>query len=225
MARPLRTRRVRVGYGRSRSTDLVCEAMPSRLRTLRLLALAGLLAAGLATAAACGSSSSEGLGQDAESSSTREAAAEPLASAAPPGETTAPPAPPSGETGGATSLFDQLPGVVRETQPSIVTVLVTTPFGPSSGSGVIWSKNGLIVTNSHVVAGADTIEVVLASGERVPGTFVADDPRTDLAIVRIKRKGLPKARFSDGPPQVGQLAIAMGSSRSRWAARSASRTQ
>lgn len=113
--------------------------------------------------------------------------------------------------GGIAALFDELPDVVRETQPSIVTVLVSTPFGDASGSGVIWNKRGLIVTNNHVVEDAVAVEVALASGERVGASVLATDPRTDLAVVRIDRKNLPVASFSRSLPEVGQLAIAMGS--------------
>jgi S1-C subfamily serine protease len=113
--------------------------------------------------------------------------------------------------GGIGSLFDDLPGVVRETQPSIVTVLASTAFGQASGSGVIWTKKGLIVTNNHVIENSERIEIVLASGERVAATVVAVDPRTDLAVVRIDKKNLPVAQFTDTLPEVGQLAVAMGS--------------
>jgi S1-C subfamily serine protease len=151
----------------------------------------GVVLLGLATAAGCGSS------RQAEPSG-EPPAAEPVA--AEPSVPQAPPAGPQGAAGSAepapvAGLFDQLPGVVRDTQPTIVTVLVATPVGPTSGSGVVWSRNGLIVTNHHVVE----------------GSFVASDPRTDLAVVRIKRRGLPKAHFSERLPEVGQLAIAIGS--------------
>ena len=113
--------------------------------------------------------------------------------------------------GGIASLFDDLPGVVRETQPSIVTVLASTAFGQASGSGVIWTKKGLIVTNNHVIENSERIEIVLASGERLDATVVAVDPRTDLAVVRIDKRNLPVAQFTDTLPEVGQLAVAMGS--------------
>ena len=113
--------------------------------------------------------------------------------------------------GGIASLFDDLPRVVRETQPSIVTVLASTAFGQASGSGVIWTKKGLIVTNNHVIENSKRIKIVLASGERLDATVVAVDPRTDLAVVRIDKRNLPVAQFTDTLPEVGQLAVAMGS--------------
>jgi len=92
-----------------------------------------------------------------------------------------------------------------------VTVLASTAFGQASGSGVIWTKKGLIVTNNHVIENSERIEIVLASGERLDATVVAVDPRTDLAVVRIDKRNLPVAQFTDTLPEVGQLAVAMGS--------------
>ncbi len=92
-----------------------------------------------------------------------------------------------------------------------MTVLASTAFGQASGSGVIWTKKGLIVTNNHVIENSERIEIVLASGERLDATVVAVDPRTDLAVVRIDKRNLPVAQFTDTLPEVGQLAVAMGS--------------
>lgn len=174
-----------------------------RRRSIQSRAALVLVAAGVATAAGCGSSG------DTDSGAGEPTATDAAALAGDSADRETSPAP--AETVGVAGLFDQLPNVVRETQPSIVTVLVTGPLGPSSGSGVIWSRGGLIITNHHVVDNASGIEVALASGERVEGALVASDPRTDIAIVRVKRKGLPKAQFTNALPEVGQLAIAMGS--------------
>jgi len=167
--------------------------------------LLGVVLVGIATAAGCGSNQNGDTGAEPIVASPVASARSELA----PADASAEPA--AGESTGLAGLFDELPSVVRETQPSIVTVLVTSPVGPTSGSGVIWSKNGLIVTNNHVVEGSSSIEIVLASGERVAGSLVASDPRTDIAVVRIKRKNLPSAKFTDALPEVGQLAVAMGS--------------
>ncbi|MGI9657655.1 MAG: S1C family serine protease, partial [Gaiellaceae bacterium] len=174
-------------------------------RGIRFRLLMGVLFLGVMAAAGCGSNQDGGAGTEPVlSSPAASGSAEIVAS-----DTNAPPAPSEGA--GVAGLFDQLPSVVRETQPSIVTVLVTSALGPTSGSGVIWSRNGLIVTNSHVVEGSSSIEIVLANGERLSGSLVASDPRTDIAVVRIKRKNLPIAQFTDALPEVGQLAVAMGS--------------
>ncbi len=140
----------------------------------------------------------------------------PAPPAAAPAETTAiaePPPPPPAEVepAGATSVFGRIPELVRAAQPTIVTVLVKSQFGSGGGSGVIWGADGYIVTNNHVIQAADSIEVALATGERLEATVVAADIRTDLAVLRIQRAGLPTAVFAGTLPEVGELAIAMGS--------------
>ena len=103
-----------------------------------------------------------------------------------------------------------IPALVDRVQPSIVAILVQTPNGSAEGSGVVWNRDGVVVTNAHVVAGADQVEVVLASGRRLDGRVRARDERTDLAVVDVDRK-LPSARFRATLPQVGELAVAIGS--------------
>jgi len=106
--------------------------------------------------------------------------------------------------------FDEIPRLVREVEPSVVAVLARGAQAEGQGSGVIVRRDGLIVTNAHVVDGAQSLEVGLASGDRVPARLVAADPRVDLALLRIDRGDLPAARFVDDLPAVGELAIAVG---------------
>jgi S1-C subfamily serine protease len=75
---------------------------------------------------------------------------------------------------------------------------------------VVWDDEGAIVTNNHVVEGSTDVEVVLATGESVPGKVEATDPLSDLAIVRIDRPNLRRAEFAEALPEVGELAVAMG---------------
>jgi serine protease DegQ len=109
-------------------------------------------------------------------------------------------------TGAASDGFAAIPGVVDDVEPSVVSVATDV----AEGSGVIWSDDGVIVTNAHVVQGATEVSVVLASGARLPATIEARDQRFDLAVLRVERDGLPAARFQQVLPDVGELAIAMG---------------
>jgi len=81
-----------------------------------------------------------------------------------------------------------------------------------TGSGVIYSKDGLIVTNNHVVAGAQEIVVSLPSGKTYPGRVLGEDEATDLAVVKIDaQEPLTVAEFGDSDDiLVGEPAIAIG---------------
>ena len=82
----------------------------------------------------------------------------------------------------------------------------------SGGSGVIVDKEGYILTNNHVVEGADKVKVRLNDGREFIATIKGQDPRTDLAVLHIKAKDLPVARLGDSDKlEVGEWAIAIGS--------------
>ncbi len=65
-------------------------------------------------------------------------------------------------------------------------------FNPNLGSGVIVSSEGLILTNEHVIEGADVIEVAFADGRKTTATLIGSDPETDLAVLRVQIPNLPK---------------------------------
>jgi serine protease Do len=79
------------------------------------------------------------------------------------------------------------------------------------GSGVVWSPNGTIISNAHVVEGSDAVEVELWDGRRFRGKIVQRDRRRDLAAVRIEASGLPAVTAGDSNAlRVGELVIAVG---------------
>ena len=102
--------------------------------------------------------------------------------------------------------------VAERISPAIVTLEVTSVDGESVGSGVIYSADGWIVTNRHVVEGATAITVYLKDGRDFPGEIYGIDTLTDLAIVKVEATGLTAATLGRSSAiQVGQTAIAIGS--------------
>ena len=81
----------------------------------------------------------------------------------------------------------------------------------SLGSGVIVSDKGLILTNNHVVASADEIEVALADGRKLSAKVVGTDPDTDLAVLQVDAKDLPAITFAASDKlNVGDIVLAIG---------------
>jgi serine protease DegQ len=103
--------------------------------------------------------------------------------------------------------FGPIVAIVKQIQSSVVTVLTDQGLG----SGIIYSTDGYIVTNNHVVETGNSYTVAFASGEQVPATLVGTDPATDVAVLKVDKTGLPAATFEKNLPQVGQLAVALGS--------------
>ncbi len=101
----------------------------------------------------------------------------------------------------------------RRVAPSVVLVGSAAADGRVQwGSGLIFDRQGDIVTNDHVIAGGGSITVVLADGQRLQATLVAGDAATDLAVVRVQAgRPLPAARFApDSSVEPGETVVAIG---------------
>ena len=83
--------------------------------------------------------------------------------------------------------------------------------GEGAGTGFVIAPDGVIVTNNHVVAGAQSIEVVFADDRKMPARVLGKDPATDLAVVKVDASDLPVASLGDsGALKVGDDVIAIG---------------
>ncbi|HET9014622.1 MAG TPA: trypsin-like peptidase domain-containing protein [Thermomicrobiaceae bacterium] len=131
----------------------------------------------------------------------------------------APAATPS--TGSAASFQAAVEAAVQRVRPAVVQITndqtqasqfgqpYTVPAGV--GSGVIYDSQGHILTNDHVIAGAQKLLVSLPDGRSFPATVVGTDPQTDLAVIQIHGSNLPVASLGNsGQLQVGQFVIAIG---------------
>ena len=87
--------------------------------------------------------------------------------------------------------------VYRQVNPAVVSVMVQCGNMMSMGTGVLFTTDGYLLTNYHVVAGGENCGVVLESGETYQANYVAGDIKSDLAILKIDGKDLPAASFGD----------------------------
>ncbi len=104
--------------------------------------------------------------------------------------------------------------IAKKVTPSVVGILSSTSsqYGSdSSGSGIIMDAKGYIITNNHVVEGAQTITVVLDSGESYQAELVGRDSQSDIAVVKVDAQGLEAAEFGNSDAlEAGDLAVAIG---------------
>ena len=131
---------------------------------------------------------------------------------------------PSGTaTSTAASSADGLVGVINAITPSVVEItteqMVTTSYGfwggqqvvSGAGSGVIFTADGYIITNAHVVEGAQQITVKLNDGTTYNATLVGSDSQSDIAVIKIDATGLTPAVLGDSDTiAIGETAIAVG---------------
>jgi len=111
-----------------------------------------------------------------------------------------------------TSLQAQQEAAIAKVEPAVVELQVTTAQGEQIGSGVIIDAQGDIVTNNHVVSGAQSITVVLSNGSTEQGQLIGTSASNDLAVVRIAPyTHMVVAQFGDSSKLVvGQDVIAVG---------------
>ena len=103
--------------------------------------------------------------------------------------------------------------IYKKVNPSVVSVISTTAEGTGSGSGVIMSKDGYIITNNHVVDGAQSVSVQLSDGTSLDAEIIGTDEQTDLAVIKVTpTSDLTAAEFGDSDElEPGEYAYAIGS--------------
>ncbi|MEQ4610973.1 trypsin-like peptidase domain-containing protein [Streptomyces cavourensis] len=104
-------------------------------------------------------------------------------------------------------------GVAEAVSPAIVEIGATSSAGKSTGSGVVITEDGEIVTNNHVISGAQQIEVTLSTGKTYTADVVGTDPDKDLALIKLRgASGLKTATLGDSSQvKVGDQVVAIGS--------------
>jgi len=105
-----------------------------------------------------------------------------------------------------------VPGVVKEVEPSVVTI--RTEIG--LGSGVIYHSDGSVVTDAHVIENEQkqpfkNVQVQFADGSQAQGTVLGVDDVTDVGVIKVDRTGLPAAKFATSDPEVGSMTVVIGS--------------
>ena len=136
-------------------------------------------------------------------------------------QSTDPPAIPRADTGSGVTV-SLLPvhgealdyaGIYERTAASAVSIESEHADGYSSGTGVILTQDGYLITNAHVVAGAQSVRVILHDNRALPASLVGFDAVEDLAVLKVEAEGLIPAEFGDSNAlRIGEPVAALGDS-------------
>ena len=122
------------------------------------------------------------------------------------------PAQPAPAVGAAQSSSSNMVSAVQRVAPAVVTVLNRGSQGIGSGSGVVISDKGYIITNNHVVEGASQLAVVFADNSRQDAELIGTDPLADIAVIQVSGKLPAVANIGDAAAlQPGEQVLAIGS--------------
>lgn len=114
--------------------------------------------------------------------------------------------PPQGEALSYTQIYEQA-------LPSAVSITSMTSEGHSAGSGVVLTEDGYLITNAHVVAGAEAVTVLFHDNRILPASLVGFDAVEDLAVLKVETAGLTPASFGDSNTlRIGEPVAALGDS-------------
>ncbi len=120
--------------------------------------------------------------------------------------------PDSGERDALDAYSNVVVAVAERLRPAVVNLRSGRGRHEGSGSGVLFTPDGFLLTNHHVVQGNDRVRVRLGDGQEIAGRVVGADPWTDLAVVQAESSALPHAELGDSAGlRVGQLVVAIGS--------------
>ena len=120
-------------------------------------------------------------------------------------------APPPTSTPPPLAVRASVNDIAQHAIPSIVAVEVNGLLGESGGSGVVYGTDGYLITNDHVVEGAEDVTVVFADGARYPAQIIGTDPLTDVAVLRVTRTDLTAMDIGDPTTlSIGDMAVAIG---------------
>ena len=101
--------------------------------------------------------------------------------------------------------------VYQKAIPSVVSITCQENGGTASGTGVVLTKDGYLVTNCHVISGAELISVLFTDGREFPAAIVGQDPVSDLAVLYVEADDLTPAEFGDSASlRVGDAVVAIG---------------